>query len=49
MLYSTRTFDAITRFIDLTLSDDDETQIPLDQIKAPVRLPEQQIVSEQVS
>ena len=34
--------------IDLTLSDDETNLIPFDQIKAPLRLPEQQIISEQV-
>ena len=34
--------------IDLTLSDDQTQPILFDQIKAPLRLPEQQIISEQV-
>ena len=34
--------------IDLTLSDDEPILIPFDQIKAPLHLPKQQIVSEQV-
>ena len=34
--------------IDLTLSDDKTQLILFNQIKTPLRLPEQQIVSEQV-